>query len=212
MRNKNMIKRILFAATVLFAPWVLLHAQQELKLKYDKPATDWNEALPLGNSRLGAMVFGVPGKEQIQLNEETIWAGEPGNNVPQNTYEKIVEIRKLLAEGKPAEAQALSNETFPRQAPQGLDYGMPYQTFGSLWLDFPGHDSFTDFHRELDIQDAVARTSYTVDGVRYDREIFASFTDDVILVRLTSSKKNAISFSLGLTSPHRIQAVTLENN
>lgn len=204
MRNKNMLKTILLAATVLFAPWTMLHAQQELKLIYDKPAADWNEALPIGNSRLGAMVFGNPAKEQIQLNEETIWAGEPGNNVPKNTYDKIVAIRKLLAEGKAKEAQDLSNVTFPRQAPDDLDYGMPYQTFGSLWLNFPGHETFRDFHRELDIQDAVARTSYQVDGVRYNREIFASFTDDVIIIRLTSSKKNALSFSIGLSTPHKM--------
>lgn len=204
MRNKNMLKTILLAATVLFAPWTMLHAQQELKLIYDKPAADWNEALPIGNSRLGAMVFGNPAKEQIQLNEETIWAGEPGNNVPKNTYDKIVAIRKLLAEGKAKEAQDLSNVTFPRQAPDDLDYGMPYQTFGSLWLNFPGHETFRDFHRELDIQDAVARTSYQVDGVRYNREVFASFTDDVIIIRLTSSKKNALSFSIGLSTPHKM--------
>lgn len=208
MRNKNMLKTILLAATVLFAPWTMLQAQQELKLKYDKPATDWNEALPIGNSRLGAMVFGNPAKEQIQLNEETIWAGEPGNNVPKNTYDKIVAIRKLLAEGKAREAQDLSNVTFPRQAPDDLDYGMPYQTFGSLWLSFPGHETFRDFYRELDIQDAVARTSYKVDGVQYHREVFASFTDDVVIVRLTSSKKNALSFSMGLSTPHKIHALT----
>ncbi|RZF60380.1 glycoside hydrolase family 95 protein [Sphingobacterium corticibacterium] len=208
MRNKNMLKTILLAATVLFAPWTLLHAQQELKLIYDKPAADWNEALPIGNSRLGAMVFGNPAKEQIQLNEETIWAGEPGNNVPKNTYDKIVAIRKLLAEGKAKEAQDLSNATFPRQAPDGLDYGMPYQTFGSLWLNFPGHETFHDFYRELDIQDAVARTSYKVDGVQYNREVFASFTDDVVIVRLTSSKKNALSFSIGLSTPHKMHALT----
>lgn len=204
MRNKNMLKTILLAATVLFAPWTLLHAQQELKLKYDRPAADWNEALPIGNSRLGAMVFGNPAKEQIQLNEETIWAGEPGNNVPKNIYDKIVAIRKLLAEGKAKDAQDLSNATFPRQAPDDLDYGMPYQTFGSLWLHFPGHETFQDFHRELDIQDAVARTSYQVDGVQYHREVFASFTDDVVIIRLTSSKKNALSFSMGLSTPHKM--------
>lgn len=207
MRNKNMLKTIVLAATVLFAPWTLLHAQQELKLKYDKPATDWNEALPIGNGRLGAMVFGNPAKEQIQLNEETIWAGEPGNNVPKNTYDKIVAIRKLLAEGKAKEAQDLSNATFPRQAPDDLDYGMPYQTFGSLWLNFPGHETFRDFYRELDIQDAVVRTSYQVDDVRYNREVFTSFTDDVVIIRLTSSKKNTLSLSIGLSTPHKTHAL-----
>lgn len=182
-------------------------AQQQLKLFYDRPASEWNEALPIGNSRLGAMVFGVPSKEQIQLNEETIWAGEPGNNVPKNTYGNIVEMRRLLAEGKSREAQALSNETFPRQAPQGLDYGMPYQTFGSLWLDFLGHDQYGDFYRELDIENAIARTSYTVNGVKFQREVFASFVDDVVIVRLTSSKKKALSFTIGLTTPHKKHAI-----
>lgn len=200
MMKSRMVK-IMLMAVMLCGLLEQTQAQQKMKLVYDKPAADWNEALPIGNSRLGAMVFGDPSREQIQLNEETIWAGEPGNNVPKNTYDKIVEIRRLLAEGKSAEAQALSNETFPRQSPEDLDYGMPYQTFGSLWLNFPGHEAFTDFHRELDIQDAVARTSYTVNGVRYNREVFASFTDDVVLVRLTSSKKNALSFSIGLSTP-----------
>lgn len=182
--------------------------EQRLRLFYDKPASEWNEALPIGNSRLGAMVYGNPSKEELQLNEETIWAGEPGNNVPKNTYAKIVEIRKLLAEGKAAEAQQLSNETFPRKVPQGLDYGMPYQTFGSLRLDFPGHTNYTNFVRDLDIEDAVARTSYQVGDVSFNREVFTSFTDDVLIIRLTASQKKSISFTLNLTSPHQSAAVS----
>ncbi|KAF5275916.1 hypothetical protein FQR65_LT16518 [Abscondita terminalis] len=115
----------------LFLSGSALAAQNSLKLQYDKPAGNWNEALPIGNGRLGAMVFGQPDQEQIQLNEETIWAGEPGNNVSKNAYDKIQQIRKLLFEGKAKEAQDLSNATFPRSAPSGIDYGMPYQTFGS---------------------------------------------------------------------------------
>ncbi|PRD53740.1 glycoside hydrolase family 95 protein [Sphingobacterium gobiense] len=211
--RKLMLKTVLII-TVAFivVPYNGLLANQPLKLKYDKPATEWNEALPIGNGRLGAMIFGGPDKEQIQLNEETIWAGEPGNNVPKNTHDNILAIRKLLAEGKPREAQDLSNATFPRQAPEGLDYGMPYQTFGSLWLDFKGHDTYSDFHRELDIQDAVARTSYRVDGIQYQREVFASFTDDVVIIRLTSSQKNALSFSVGLSTPHKVHALNLTKN
>jgi len=182
--------------------------EQPLRLFYDKPASEWNEALPIGNSRLGAMVYGDPSKEQLQLNEETIWAGGPGNNVPKNTYAKILEIRKLLAEGKPEEAQKLSNETFPRKVPEGLDYGMPYQTFGSLWLNFPGHTNYTHFVRDLDIADAVARTSYKVGGVTFRREVFTSFTDDVLIIRLTASERKSISFSLSLTSPHKSAAVS----
>lgn len=187
-----------------------LAQEQRLRLFYDKPASEWNEALPIGNSRLGAMVYGDPSKEQLQLNEETIWAGGPGNNVPKNTYAKILEIRKLLAEGKPAEAQKLSNETFPRKVPEDLDYGMPYQTFGSLWLNFPGHTTYTNFVRDLDIEDAVARTTYKVGDVTFKREVFTSFTDDVLIIRLTASEKKSISFSLSLTSPHKSAVVSGE--
>ncbi|PRD46493.1 glycoside hydrolase family 95 protein [Sphingobacterium haloxyli] len=212
MRKLLLKTSLIITVAFIVVPFNGLLANQPLKLKYDKPATEWNEALPIGNGRLGAMIFGGPDKEQIQLNEETIWAGEPGNNVPKNTHDNILAIRKLLAEGKPKEAQDLSNATFPRQAPEGLDYGMPYQTFGSLWLDFKGHDTYSDFHRELDIQDAVARTSYRVDGVQYHREVFASFTDDVVIIRLTSSQKNALSFSVGLSTPHQVHALTLTKN
>jgi len=208
---KRLFKYLIATAIPLFMSVAESTAQeQRLRLFYDKPASEWNEALPIGNSRLGAMVYGDPSKEQLQLNEETIWAGGPGNNVPKNTHEKILMIRKLLAEGKPAEAQKLSNETFPRKVPQGLDYGMPYQTFGSLWLNFPGHTNYTNFVRDLDIEDAVARTSYKVGSVTFNREVFTSFTDDVLIVRLTASEKKSISFALSLTSPHQSAFVSSE--
>ncbi|MEL1242248.1 glycoside hydrolase family 95 protein [Flavobacterium flavipallidum] len=188
------------------------NAQQKLKLQYDKPATNWNEALPLGNGRLGAMVFGNPQKEELQLNEETVWAGEPGNNVPKNVYPNIEEIRKLLFAGKNKEAQDLANTTFPRQAPANLNYGMPYQTVGSLWIEFPGHESFTDYKRDLDIEKAVSSVSYKVNGVTYKREVLASFADDVILVKLTADKKKSISFSLSATTPQLIHNFKTKDN
>src|SRR4051812_30825893 len=95
-----------------------LYSQSNLKLWYDKPAANWNEALPIGNGRLAAMVFGTTDAERLQLNEETVWAGEPGNNIIEGTFESIQQIRKLLFEGKYKEAQDLSNTTFPRQAPK----------------------------------------------------------------------------------------------
>jgi alpha-L-fucosidase 2 len=188
------------------------NAQQKLKLQYDQPATNWNEALPLGNGRLGAMIFGNPQKEELQLNEETVWAGEPGNNVPKNVYPNIEEIRKLLFAGKNKEAQDLANKTFPRQAPANLNYGMPYQTVGSLWIEFPGHESFTDYKRDLDIEKAVSSVSYKANGVTYKREVFASFADDVILVKLTADKKKSISFSLSATTPQVIHNFKAKDN
>jgi alpha-L-fucosidase 2 len=187
-------------------------AQQNLKLQYNQPASNWNEALPIGNGRLGAMVFGSPGKEQLQLNEETIWAGEPGNNVPKGVFDNIQEIRRLLFAGKNKEAQDLSNETFPRQAPGNLNYGMPYQTVGSLWLNFPGHENYTNYKRDLDIEKAVSTTSYRVNNVMYKREVFASFTDDVIIIKLSADKKKSISFTLNATSPQIAKNFRAEND
>jgi alpha-L-fucosidase 2 len=188
------------------------YAQQKLKLQYDKPATNWNEALPLGNGRLGAMVFGNPQKDELQLNEETVWAGEPGNNVPKNVFSNIEAIRKLLFEGKNKEAQALALTTFPRQAPKDLNYGMPYQTVGSLWIEFPGHEKYSDYKRDLDIEKAVSSVSYKVNGITYKRELLASFSDDVILVKLTADKKKSISFSLSATSPQLLSNFKTQEN
>ncbi len=195
----------------LMVATVQLNAQK-LVLQYGKPASDWNEALPIGNGRLGAMIFGNPQKEELQLNEETIWAGEPGNNVPKNTYSNIEAIRKLIFEKKYKEAQDLANETFPRQAPKDLNYGMPYQTAGSLWLDFPEHEKFSDYKRDLDIEKAVTSVSYKVNGVSYKREILASFSDDVIMVKVTADKKKSISFSITSTSPQVLNSVKTSEN
>ncbi|MGJ1195266.1 glycoside hydrolase family 95 protein [Sphingobacterium spiritivorum] len=211
MKN-NIYKEFLLSLTLLFIGFITsLQAQNSLKLQYDKPAGNWNEALPIGNGRLGAMVFGQPDQEQIQLNEETIWAGGPGNNVSKNAYDRIQQIRRLLFEGKAKEAQDLSNATFPRPAPTGIDYGMPYQTFGYLRISFPGHKQYTSYSRELDIQDAITRTRYKAGAVTYTREVFASLKDDVVIIKLSADAKKSLSFSIGLTSPHDNTHITVEN-
>lgn len=207
--NKITIKAVFIC---VFLGVFQANAQQKLKLNYDKPASNWNEALPLGNGRLGAMVFGNPQKEELQLNEETVWAGEPGNNVPKNVFSNIEEIRKLIFEGKNKEAQDLANKTFPRVAPKDLNYGMPYQTVGSLWIEFPGHENYSDYHRDLDIEKAVSSVSYKVNGITYKREIFTSFSDDVILIKLTADKKKSISFSLSASSPQVLSNFKTKGN
>jgi len=189
---------------------ITAYGQQKLKLEYDKPAQNWNEALPLGNGRLGLMVFGNPGIEHLQLNEETVWAGGPGNNVPKNTADKIVEIRKLLFAGSNLQAQELSNKTFPRQAPSDLNYGMPYQTVGDLWLKFKGHENFTQYHRELDISKAVSQVSYKFQGTTFKRTIFSSFTDDVIIIKLTADKPKSLTFSISLSSIQKEHRISVE--
>lgn len=191
---------------------VSVHAQQNLKLMYNKPAENWNEALPIGNGKLGAMIFGGASQEHLQLNEETIWAGEPGNNVPKNTFDSIQKIRKLLNESKFQEAQNVSNRTYPRQAPKDLNYGMPYQTMGDLFLDFKGHENVKNYNRSLDIEKAISAVSYEVNGVTFKREIFSSFVDNVIIIKLSSSKKGSLNFSINASTPHLQKSIFTEKN
>ena len=196
---------------LVFAEAPAQQSNEKLSLWYDKPAGNWNEALPIGNGRLAAMIFGNVANERLQLNEETIWAGEPGNNVPQNVFESVQQIRKLLFEGKYKEAQNLSNQTFPRQAPANLNYGMPYQTAGNLFIRFQGHDQVSNYRRDLDISKAVASVSYKNKGVNYRREFIAAIPDQVLLVRLTADKPGNISFSLGINSPYKEYKVETQN-
>jgi alpha-L-fucosidase 2 len=174
-----------------------------LKLWYGVPAEEWMEALPLGNGRLGVMVFGNPASERLQLNEETVWAGQPNNNGNPNALAALPEIRKLLFEGRYIEAQDLATEKVVTKT----NHGMSYQPAGDLHLAFAGHEKTENYYRELDISTAVAITRYTVDGVEYVRETFASFPDQVIVVRLTASKKGKIGFTTGFSSPQKSETV-----
>jgi alpha-L-fucosidase 2 len=171
-------------------------APTPLRLWYDRPAANWNEALPLGNGRLGAMVFGAPERERLQLNEETIWAGGPNNNVPPDALPVVRQLRTQLLAGQLAEAQAQAQA---RLQPTG-NSGMPYQMAANVYLSFPGHEHATNYQRDLDIGRAVAAVSYQLGGVRYRREVFSSLPDQVIIVRLTASQPGKISCQLSAES------------
>ena len=175
----------------------------ELKLWYSKPAKDWTEALPVGNSRLGAMVYGGTGREELQLNEETFWAGGPYDNNNTNALYVLPVVRNLIFQGKTREAQRLVDANFLAHKD-----GMSYLTMGSLFLDFPGHEEATDFYRDLNIEDATATTRYKVDGVTYTRRVFASFTDSVIVVRLQADKAGALAFTVGYDAPLKHEVST----
>ncbi len=170
-----------------------------LKLWYDAPADKWVEALPVGSGRLGAMIFGTPEQERLQLNEETLWSGGPNTNANPNALGALDEIRELIFAGKYKEAQRLVDENVVSKT----NHGMAYQTVGDLILDFPGHEIYESYYRELDIARAVALTRYTVDGVEYTREVFASLPEQVIVVRLASSEKGKLDFSASLRSPQK---------
>lgn len=173
--------------------------EQEYKLWYDRPAQVWTEALPLGNGRLGAMVYGIPATEHIQLNEETIWAGRPNNNDNPNALEYIPKVRELVFEGKYLEAQTLATEKVMAKT----NSGMPYQSFGDLRISFPGHTRYSNYYRELSLDSARAIVRYEVDGVRYKRETITSFTDQTVQIRISASKPRSITFNAQLTSPHQ---------
>ena len=182
-------------------------AQQGLTLWYNKPAVSWNEALPIGNGRLAGMVFGQPDAEQIQLNEETVWAGGPHNNVNPDAGNVVPQLRKLIYEKKFVEAQALANaKMFSKQN------GMPYQTVGSLFIKFPEAGEVTGYRRDLDISKAIATVSFTRNGVHFKRELFASFTDQAIIIRLTADKPNAITCNLHFETPMLIHKTSVSNN
>jgi alpha-L-fucosidase 2 len=196
-------RRLLLIVILTFIWAPALFAQNDLKLWYDKPASNWNEALPIGNGRLAAMVFGNPWKELIQLNEETVWSGEPGNNVVDGLYPAISEMRALVFQGKYKEAQDLGLRKMPRNADKDNNYGMKYQPVGNLSLRFPGHELVESYYRDLDIENAVTSVSYRLGGVAFRREVLASFHDNVIVVRLTADKKNRINFEAAMNSPHK---------
>jgi alpha-L-fucosidase 2 len=193
---------------ILLQVALCLHAQSDPVLWYDQPAVFWEEALPLGNGRLGAMVYGNPVDEEIQLNEETISAGSPYKNHNPEARAALPLIRQLIFEGKYPEAQEMAGEKILSKN----GFGMPYQTAGSLRLSFRHPDRYTHYRRELDIDRAVATTTYTVDGVRYKREVFASLVDSLIVVRLTASQPGRLDFDVALTCPQKVEVRTAGNH
>jgi alpha-L-fucosidase 2 len=201
-------KLIIFAFSLLSV--IKLSAQNGnlLKLWYTKPAGQWVEALPLGNGRLGAMVFGNPFNEKIQLNENTVWAGQPNRNDNPDAKEALPIVRKLIFNEKYKEAQDLVNQKFISK----ISNGMPYQTVGDLNLSFIGHENYTNYYRDLDIERAVATTRYDVDGVSYKQEVFASIPDQVIIVRITTGKPGSINFSATMDRPSKINISTEGND
>ncbi|NCI49550.1 glycoside hydrolase family 95 protein [Sediminibacterium roseum] len=202
-----MLPKRSFVVCLLLAFFHLSAQQNPMRLWYNKPSQNWNEALPVGNGRLAAMVFGDPAMERLQLNEETVWAGEPGNNVPEDKYDSIRQIRKLIFEEKYREAQDMSNRVFPRAAPANSNYGMQYQPVGNLLIRFKGHDVSSEYNRALDIQNAIASVTYNSNGVQYNREVIASLADNVIMVRLTASKPGSINCEAFLNSLHTVKNI-----
>ena len=198
----------MIALLLLSLPGLTQTSENKNRLWYRQPAENWNQALPIGNGRIAAMIFGGPAQERLQLNEETVWAGEPGNNLPKtNFYESLADIRTQIFEDKYKAAHDLAMEKT-----RATNNGMPYQALGDLLIDFPGHEQATDYVRDLHIGDAVASVSYKVGDVTFKREMFASFTDQVIIIRLTASKPGQITCRIRTDSPQKNHSVSVNNN
>jgi alpha-L-fucosidase 2 len=204
-----MIKTIVFYVICLASVFNVTAQNESLfKLWYTSPAKQWVEALPVGNGRLGAMVYGDPYKEVIQLNENTVWAGSPCRNDNPDARESLPEVRKLIFEGKYKEAQDLINQKFISKISQG----MPYQTVGNLRLLFPGHEKYSEYYRELNIEEAVVSSRYNLSGVNYKTTVFSSFPDQVIIVRISADKPGSVNFSATMDRPSKVTVSTSENN
>lgn len=174
-------------------------------LWYKKPAKDWNEALPIGNGRLGAMIFGRVDAELIQLNEETLWTGGPVNPDPNPDASKYLpEVRKLLFAGENGQAVKLMRKM------QGPNTNM-YQPLADVFLKQQITGAVSNYTRSLNITNAIALTQFTVNGVQYTREILSSFPDQVLVMRLTASAKKALNVSFGL-GDELVHSVSIQNN
>jgi len=216
---------ILFAVTILFSTLVIAQSKQPMRFWYNEPAKaavaddkngwvnneEWLKALPLGNGFLGAMVFGDVNKERIQLNEKSLWSGSPDDNDNPNAYNSLNDIRQLLSEGKYKEATELTNKS---QVCKGSGSGNGngakapfgcFQTLGDLWLDFGRTDAYQSYKRELDMNNGIVLVTYRQNGIQFKREIFISYPDRALVMRLSSSKKGALSFKSILNRPERFE-------
>jgi len=181
---------------------------QVLRLWYQQPAEKWTEALPLGNGRLAAMVFGGVSKERIQLNEESLWSGGPRDTNNPEALQYLPQVRQLLFAGKHAEATDLANKHL-MGVPKTIK---PYQTLGDLWLEFDDHGTITDYRRELDLDAAVARTSFKANGALFSREVFISAPDQVLVIRISCDRRKSINVTLGMSREQDATVVTAGEN
>src|SRR6185369_9260584 len=183
-------------------------ADEDLLLWFDKPAVEWTDALPIGNGRLGAMVFGGTASEQFQLNEDTLYAGSPYDPNNPEALKALPEARRLIFAGRYKEAHDLVGAKMMAQPIKQ----MPYEPVGDLRLSFPGHDNVTNYRRQLDLNTAIATVSYQLGSTVFTREVFASPLDQVIAVSLTANRPRQLNFSAHFETPQKATASSETGN
>jgi alpha-L-fucosidase 2 len=201
--NKGITAIIIIALSLI----TVISDAQEKKLWYNQPAEKWMEALPVGNGRLGAMVFGGIEEETILVNVEGLWSVPPVREDREGAWKSIEKAREAIFKGNYVESDSImqADVLSPRIAPRS------YQTLGNLNMDFQLEGEATDYRRELDLDKAIAKTTFSLNGVQYTREVFSSPVDQVIVVTLTADKPKSISVNLGLDRPADFEVATVGN-
>lgn len=199
---------LILIAALLISCWANAQKGGKLKMWYDKPAGVWNEALPVGNGRLAAMVFGDPSNEKLQMNESTFWSGGPSRNDNPESLSALDSVRHYIFAGNYRRAEFLINKHITAKQL----HGSMFQTVGDLNLSFKGNEIYTDYYRELDLEKAIFTSTYKVDGVSYKREVFVSQPDQVIVMKLSADKPGKLSFTAGFSGPLSKSTKTIDNN
>lgn len=210
LRQKNYIRM----KSILLIVLVLLlgcNSQNEKKLNtvlwFNQPAQNWNEALPIGNGRLGGMIFGGTNYERIQLNEESVWTGNQNQFTDKpEAFKVLPDIRQLLFDGEYARAQELCKNEF-----MGFNNWNMYQTLGDLYLKTEHGNDIQNYHRELNLEEAISKVTYKVDGVNYTREYFSSYPNQALFIKISADKPRAISISASLKRPKDAEIFATNN-
>ncbi len=219
----RILKKILHATLILLVVWTSVSTAQNPDgstiMWYESPASRFTQSLPLGNGRVGMMVFGGVDRDRIVFNEESMWSGSPAENNRPDAHEQLPEIRRLLLEGRNDEAEKLVNQTFTckgKGSGHGRGANVPfgcYQVLGNLWLKFETDpNGAAEYRRQLDLSTAAAEVSYKANGIRYHRKYFASAPDQVGVIRLTADRGGSLTFEIGLDRPERFGTNAVTDN
>ncbi len=181
-----------------------------LTIWFTQPASSWNEALPVGNGRLGAMIFGGVENEHIELNESSVWTGEPRWDANPEALKTLPKVRRLLFQGKYKEAEELAQKKILGMKPQNP--AATYQALGDIFIDFGPQRNLSNYRRDLNIENATASVTYSANQTNYLREIFSSAPDQAIIIRLSANKAASISFTLRLSRQGDKATITATGN